>query len=180
MFGLRQLRYSILSVFLMGAIVFLASCSKKDVVEGDPMASAGGLDGGMGEGAPTPPPVTTGGAGDAGMASTDLATIYFAYDSYSLTGEARSALKSNADWLKANPSARVQIEGHCDERGTNEYNMALGDRRANSVRGYLEKMGVSRGNIDTISYGEERPSDPGHDEGAWSRNRRAVFVILSR
>lgn len=180
MFRLSHYKYSLLSIILMGTIVFLASCSKKDVVEGDPMASAGGLEGGTGEGAPVPPPVTTGGAGEAGTASTDLATIYFAYDSYALTSEARNALKSNADWLSANPSARVQIEGHCDERGTNEYNMALGDRRANAVRGYLEKMGVSRSRIDTISYGEERPSDPGHDEGAWSRNRRAVFVTLSR
>ena len=82
--------------------------------------------------------------------------------------------------MKANPSARVQIEGHCDERGTIECNMALGDKRANASRNYLAKLGVAKSRMDIISYGEERPADPGHDEGAWSRNRRAQFVLLSR
>ncbi len=170
-------RYSLLSVILMASVIFLASCSKKDVVEGDPMASAGGMDTG---GSTAGTPVTTGNAGDAGMAATELATVYFAYDSFSLTGEARNVLKSNGNWMKANPSSRVQIEGHCDERGTNEYNMALGDRRANAVRSYLQKMGIEASRIETISYGEERPNDPGHDESAWSKNRRAVFVTLSK
>lgn len=176
--GLSQFRYSILSLVLMGAVVLLSSCSKKDVIEGDAAISPSGMEGGTG-GIENAPPVSTN-PGEAGTPSTELATIYFGYDSYALTGEARNSLKSNADWLKANPNGRVQIEGHCDERGTNEYNMALGDRRANAVRGYLMKMGIDRGRIDTISYGEERPADVGHDESAWARNRRAVFVVLSR
>jgi peptidoglycan-associated lipoprotein len=83
-------------------------------------------------------------------------------------------------WLKANPTAKVQIEGHCDEKGTVEYNMALGDRRANAVKTYLIKSGIEKGRIDTISYGKERPADSGHDEAAWSKNRRAVFILLSK
>lgn len=177
--GLSQYKYSILSLVVLVTVIFLSSCSKKDVIEGDAAINPSGLEAGSGAAVDGAPPVSSGYAGDAGTPSTELATIYFAYDSYSLTSEARASLKSNADWLKANPNGRVQIEGHCDERGTNEYNMALGDRRANAVRGYLTKMGVEKSRIDTISYGEERPSDVGHDEAAWSRNRRAVFVVLS-
>jgi peptidoglycan-associated lipoprotein len=82
--------------------------------------------------------------------------------------------------LKQNGNARVQIEGHCDERGTTEYNLALGERRANAVREFLMKMGIPKSRIDTISYGKERPSDMGHDDAAWAKNRRAVFVITSK
>lgn len=175
---LGHFRYSMVSVFLLGLIVLLSACSKKDVVSDEPVINPSDLD--TAGSADTSGGAMTGNAGDAGLGSSELTTVYFAYDSYSLTSEARNALKNNADWLKQNASARVQIEGHCDERGTNEYNMALGDRRANAVRNYLSRMGVESSRMDVISYGEERPSDSGHDEGAWSRNRRAVFVVLSK
>jgi peptidoglycan-associated lipoprotein len=180
---LRHLRFSVVSVLIMGLVVFLASCSKKDVISDEPVINpSAGLDTSATEGgtAASSGAATTGNAGDAGLGSADLTTVYFAYDSYNLTSEARSALKNDGDWMKNNGSARIQIEGHCDERGTNEYNMALGDRRANAVRNYLNKMGIEKSRMDVISYGEERPSDPGHDEAAWSRNRRAAFVVLSR
>jgi peptidoglycan-associated lipoprotein len=103
--------------------------------------------------------------------------IYFEYDSSALTPESQDNLRDNAKWLEENPDASVIIEGHCDERGSNEYNMALGDRRAKSVKTFLVDLGTAAQRITTISYGEEKPVDPGHDETAWAKNRRAHFVI---
>jgi peptidoglycan-associated lipoprotein len=108
-----------------------------------------------------------------------LATIYFDYDKSDLSDAARATLQANADWLKANPSRVVRIEGNCDERGTVEYNLALGQRRAASVRDYLGGLGVDASRLKTISYGKERPADPGHDDTARAKNRRAEFVIES-
>ena len=93
-----------------------------------------------------------------------------------LRDDARKALDRNVEWLKANPTVRVQIEGHCDERGTEEYNLHLGERRANSVKQYLVKSGLDAARLFTISYGESRPVDPGHSEAAWAKNRRAQFA----
>lgn len=106
-----------------------------------------------------------------------LKTIYFDFDKYDLRPDARATLAANVEWLQANRSWRILIEGHCDERGTNEYNMALGDKRANAARSYLISAGVSPARIRTISYGEERPAVMGHDEEAWAKNRRGAFVI---
>ncbi|OQX62551.1 MAG: peptidoglycan-associated lipoprotein [Desulfococcus sp. 4484_241] len=103
--------------------------------------------------------------------------IHFDFDKATLTSEAREILKRKAKWLEENPDASIVIEGHCDERGTTEYNLALGDRRAKAARDFLVDLGISASRIDTISYGEERPLDPGHNEAAWAKNRRAHFVI---
>lgn len=119
------------------------------------------------------------GAGDAGAALSGLEAVYFAFDSSVVSGTAVDSLKRNADWLRDNPSASIQIEGHCDERGTVEYNLALGERRAAAARGYLVKLGVEKSRMSIISLGEERPTDSGHDESAWSRNRRAEFVATN-
>jgi peptidoglycan-associated lipoprotein len=89
-------------------------------------------------------------------------------------------LRENAAWLKKNPKMKIQIEGYCDERGTAEYNLALGERRANMTKKYLLSLGISSDRISTISYGEERPLDPGHNEEAWGKNRRAHIVVLSK
>ena len=106
--------------------------------------------------------------------------IYFDFDKYDLRTDARATLDRKASFLNQNSSIRVQVEGHCDERGTNEYNMALGERRANAAKQYLTTAGISAGRLSTISYGEERPLDPGHNEAAWARNRRAHFVITGQ
>ncbi len=106
-----------------------------------------------------------------------LQTIYFGYDSSELSDSARRILRNNADWLKAQGDVNVLVEGNCDERGTIEYNLALGERRADSVRGYMTKLGIQRSRVRIITYGEERPVDPGHNESAWSKNRRAAFVL---
>lgn len=109
-----------------------------------------------------------------------LKDVYFDFDRYDIRPQDVPILKENADVLMKNPGYKVQIEGHCDERGTIEYNLALGERRANSVKNYLMTLGLPKGRISTISYGKERPLDPGHTEEAWAKNRRAHTVILSR
>jgi peptidoglycan-associated lipoprotein len=111
-------------------------------------------------------------------AGTD--TVLFAYDSYELDPDARATLTRHAAWLRANPSVRVTLEGHCDERGTREYNLALGDRRANSAKNFLASQGIDVGRLSTISYGKEKPAVDGSDEAAWAQNRRAVTVVMSR
>jgi peptidoglycan-associated lipoprotein len=108
--------------------------------------------------------------------STD---VLFSYNSFTLTEEAKQLLTQKAQWMVEHPELTVQLEGHCDERGTIAYNLALGERRANAVRQYMTALGVSANRITTISYGEEFPLDPGHDEAAWARNRRAHFAILN-
>lgn len=109
-----------------------------------------------------------------------LKDCHFEFDRYDLTVEARRVLADNARVLKKIPNSRIQVEGHCDERGTKEYNLALGERRAASVKNYLVSLGVSSNNISTISYGEEMPVDPRSTEDAWSKNRRSHIIILSR
>ena len=103
--------------------------------------------------------------------------ILFEFDSASLSVEAQEILRAKAAWLRENPRARVIIEGHCDERGTNEYNLALGDRRAFSAKAFLVDLGIDESRLTTISYGEEKPIASGSTEEAWAKNRRAHFVI---
>lgn len=104
-----------------------------------------------------------------------LETIYYDFDKHTLTAEAKASLDKTAQWLSSKPGTRILIEGHCDEWGTNEYNVVLGDRRATSARDYLVSVGVVPELITTLSYGEERPADQGHNEEAWAKNRRAEF-----
>jgi peptidoglycan-associated lipoprotein len=103
--------------------------------------------------------------------------VRFDFDQAVVREDGRKTCQVVAAYLKKNPRAKLLIEGHCDERGTAEYNLALGERRAVAVMNYLVSLGVPKGNLSTISFGEERPLDPGHDEGAWARNRRAHFVL---
>jgi peptidoglycan-associated lipoprotein len=109
-----------------------------------------------------------------------LQDAFFNYDEAGLSGEAQAALTSSANWLKKNAGYNLLVEGHCDERGTEQYNLALGDRRANTVKDYLSTLGVDASRIRTVSYGEERPFDPGHDESAWAKNRRAHLVLVGK
>lgn len=103
--------------------------------------------------------------------------VFFGYDSSTLTPEGMATLESQANWLKSNSSMGITIEGHCDERGTREYNLALGERRASAARNYLVNLGVNASRITTVSYGKERPAVVGSNESAWGQNRRAVTVI---
>ncbi|HXH74411.1 MAG TPA: peptidoglycan-associated lipoprotein Pal [Bacteriovoracaceae bacterium] len=109
-----------------------------------------------------------------------LQTVYFDFNESSLSSGTKDALKNNAEFLKTNATVDVQVEGHADERGGHQYNLALGERRAKAVRDYLVSSGVASKRISTISYGKERPVSEGHDEGAWSKNRRANFVVTAK
>lgn len=103
--------------------------------------------------------------------------VYYDFDSSVLSPEARQTLEAQAEWLKRYPDVRFSIEGHCDERGTREYNLALGERRAAAAKNYLVALGIDEARLDTISYGKERPYALGHDDSAWSQNRRAVSMV---
>lgn len=109
----------------------------------------------------------------------ELLTVHFEYDRYELTPEALDILSANCEALVRHARATIRIEGHCDERGTEEYNMALGYRRAQAVRAYLLQYGIDPSTLSIISFGESRPVDPAHHDRAWGRNRRADFVVLS-
>lgn len=109
--------------------------------------------------------------------SGTLKTIYFDYDKSAISNTSRNTLKENAEWIKQRPGTKVTLEGHCDERGTNEYNMALGARRAKAAAEYLKTLGIPVEQISTQTYGEEMPADPGHNEAAWSKNRRVETVV---
>jgi peptidoglycan-associated lipoprotein len=110
--------------------------------------------------------------------SVNSDTVHFGLDAYDIDSEARSILDSQAAWLQRFPNVRISVEGHCDERGTREYNLALGDRRANSAKNYLSARGIDASRISTISYGKERPAALGSDEASYAQNRRAVTVTL--
>lgn len=109
-----------------------------------------------------------------------LKDVLFEYDSAMLSDTMRATLQENADWLSRYPSVRILVEGHCDERGTVEYNLALGEERARAVRDYLQELGIGSGRMRIISYGKEFPLDPSHNEAAWRRNRRAHLEIIAR
>lgn len=114
---------------------------------------------------------------EASMQVAELQPIFFPFDSAELSPDAQRVLEQNVEWLRANPGVQVQIEGHTDERGTIEYNLLLGERRAKSVKAYLLARGIPDSVLHTISYGEERPLDPNPDEQAYSKNRRAQFLV---
>jgi peptidoglycan-associated lipoprotein len=161
------------------ALIAVAGCSKKRPETLPPAPSE------------TPPPVTqpTTPTGEMGnqvvpgsaadfQQSVTADTIHFDTDQYDIDPQARAILDSQAAWLNKYPNVRVTIEGHCDERGTREYNLALGERRANATKNYLASRGVDPSRMTTISYGKERPVALGSDPASWAQNRRAVTVVL--
>jgi peptidoglycan-associated lipoprotein len=117
---------------------------------------------------------------DDGMKALQENNIYFDFDNYDLKPEAQETLNQDAAFLKANPDITIQISGNCDERGTVEYNLALGERRAKAAQDYLVSMGITKERLSVISYGKEKPIDPGHDEEAWAKNRNDQFVIMKK
>jgi peptidoglycan-associated lipoprotein len=164
------MRLQILSVLAAGLL--LAACSSDEPVETASTQGAGST-------------TQTGAAstGNVGPGSVEDFTqnvgntVYFGYDRYDLTAEAQSQLQKEAAWLQQYPQHTLTIEGHCDERGTREYNLALGERRANSVANYLTALGIDKSRISTISYGKERPICTDSNEACWSQNRRGVTAI---
>ena len=177
-------------VAALGLIVSLGACGGKKRLP----AAAGGETGGPGTGASGMPSGSEGAdvnrVGSESTTSTDftpsdpetgeggpLADIHFEFDQAGLTDEAKGILEKHAVWLQAHRDARVTVEGHCDERGTVEYNLALGERRANAARDYLVSLGVAGPRLQSSSFGKEKPLDPASNEAAWARNRRAHFAV---
>ncbi len=170
---------SSVTLVALSLTLLLAGCAKEEPAP--PMADA--------QQSRTTPPAPSGpgpGAGaGAGVTSAAIAAIqdqdiYFDFDKYDLRPDARATLDRKVSAMNQASTVRAQIEGHCDERGTNAYNLALGERRANAAKQYMVTAGVSAGRLSTISYGEERPADPGHNEAAWAKNRRAHFVVTGQ
>jgi peptidoglycan-associated lipoprotein len=132
---------------------------------------------------PQPPRVTPPPSGPLAGSKADFAVkatdrVYFDYDAYNLDSDDQRSLASQIAWLKQFPSTRVEVQGHADERGTRDYNIALGERRAQSVKSFLVAQGIAETRIQTISFGKDKPLDPGHDEAAWSRNRNAFTNVI--
>lgn len=174
-------------VTLGSALLLIAACSSspdatQGTTAGGPGAAGAGMGGeagisssALGSGSGAPGNVAPGSQQDLEVNVGDR--VFFAFDSSSLDAKAQETLDHQAAWLLQFPDLTVTIEGNTDERGTREYNLALGERRANAVKTYLVAKGVPAGRIQTISYGSERPADPGHDESAWALNRRAVTNV---
>ncbi len=177
-------------ILCCGALV-AGGCAKKELVKGEE-APAAGQPAVTAPSAPSAPsaPVkeekvreqgvkeTTAPAAAASAQQEELATVYFDFDSFILTAPARATLTKNAEAMQKNSSMKIRIEGNCDERGSDEYNLALGEKRAKAAMNYLTTLGIPADRLSIISYGKEKPADPGHDEAAWSKNRRDDFVIL--
>lgn len=153
----------------MGTLFFLimamatASCSMHDVAPDELILTDTGM----------PRGISPLNQDEARVERVDLKTVYFDYDKYTLKSQAIKALKENLAWLKTNPTANLQIEGHCDERGTEEYNFNLGEKRANAVKNYLVSAGISHSRISVVSYGASRGG-----KSTWSKNRKAVFIVI--
>ena len=154
--------HSIRFVLIVAVVLSCASCSR---FGRGGAGSPDDLDYGMGEGNIP-----------LAEAGSELADVHFAFDSATLSESEKATLQQNGQWLMDNPGQKVVVEGHCDERGTAEYNLALGERRAQSVFDYLRSLGVKSSQVSTVSYGEEVPLDTGHGEAAWAKNRRAHFA----
>ncbi len=167
----------LLIIGLIGLMVLISGCGKKPA---PPVEQPQVVDTTTPPPPPPTPPPTPPPAPVQQIKETDFQIVYFDFDKYNVRGDQRAALDQNATILRDNPKVVIKIEGHCDERGTVEYNLALGDRRASAVKKYLTDLGIPADRIETISYGKERPAVMGTGEEVWSKNRRAAFRILSQ
>jgi peptidoglycan-associated lipoprotein len=199
----RSAHVTIASLLVLGVVV--AGCAKRPATTAAaapaPTAAATTTPGaGSGSGVVAPAPVAPGGTSGAGAATAtpstaapaarpspaeftateNLRDVYFDFDKYDIRPPDAKTLDTNATWLKSNPNHLVLIEGHCDERGTNEYNLALGERRAKSTMNYLVSQGIQASRITIISYGEERPVCTQKNDECWAKNRRAHFLVKAR
>lgn len=164
-----------ISVAMLCVVVAASGCGKKSMQEPPPVATPEPV-----TTAPTPAPPPRPEPTPAPAPRVELADVYFDYDSAELRADARTTLTENGRQLVASTGTTILIEGHCDERGTVDYNLALGERRAVAAKSFLESYGVDGSRMQTVSYGENRPLSPGHDEAAWAQNRRAHFVVEGR
>lgn len=183
----KKIVINVMAVLFLSAMMLTVSCAKKSV-EVDPSAgieNQGAQDGLSAEEIARQKALEEERLREEAMRKAlaaekekfEMENIYFDFDSSELTPDARMLLKEKADFLTRNSGLTVTVEGHCDERGTTEYNLALGERRAQAAKRYLQDLGIADFRLNTISYGEERPAVQGNDESAWSKNRRDHFVI---
>lgn len=164
------------SLIIATALIALSACAKKRVdLPPEPIGTRSTGDGAQQSAQPTGP--TPGSQADF-VANISADRIFFDTDKFDVDAEDQDVLRSQAQWLSKYPNKRVTIEGHADERGTRDYNLALGERRANAAKNFLASLGVDAARISTISYGKERPDALGSDEASWARNRRAVTVTV--
>jgi peptidoglycan-associated lipoprotein len=160
--------------FAFGTMLTLNSCAKKQIGTGEMAKPAPAPAPAPGQ-APAPSPMPKG--MDQEIRAFEAEGIYFDFDKSEIKPEAKAVLEKKAAWLRANPSYKVKIEGNCDERGTVDYNLALGDRRAKAAQKYLNALGISMDRMSTISYGKEKPICTEHNEKCWSKNRRDDFKL---
>ncbi|MFZ2225321.1 MAG: peptidoglycan-associated lipoprotein Pal [Candidatus Deferrimicrobium sp.] len=184
--GSRFWKWAVLALSI--AALVAVGCAKKQTVKSEG-AQGAPSPGAVGEApvkeapappvevAPATPPAAAPGVAVTEERPSQFDDVRFDFDKSEVKEDGRRTCQVVADYMKKNPRASLQIEGHCDERGTAEYNMALGERRAAAVMSYLVSLGVPKGALSTVSFGKEKPMDPGHDEGAWAKNRRAHFVL---
>lgn len=187
-------RATTLTIILLLFAIAAAACSKKTPPVARPAPPPADIAGGEATPPPSPPepvteptivpampedPIDTRSLDDLNRDSP-LQPVFFALDSAELSPEAQATLQANAEILRKYDSWQITIEGHCDERGSAEYNLALGERRARAARDYLVSLGIPATRLRTVSYGKEFPFDPGHNEEAWAKNRRAHFVITGK
>ena len=170
------MRFSLVTTF--AAALLLAACStppeEASTTSGSGTSGTGTTSSSGTQGSTIPGPA----AGSQEDLTVEVGDrVFFDFDQFSIRADQRGTVEALAAWLDTNPSVTLSIEGHCDERGTREYNLALGERRANSVRDYLVALGVNPARLSTVSYGEERPAVLGSNDSAWAQNRRGVFVV---
>ena len=179
----KRSKSRVMTVILLAAALLVAACSSKPPVQPDAGAQAGANGpaaagaGAAGAGASASGAEEEAAGPQAGVLAVRV--VYFDFDSAEIKGQGVEVVAAHAKYLAANPATHVRLEGHTDERGSREYNIGLGERRAQSVRRALMLQGATDGQISTVSYGEERPVDPGHDEAAWAKNRRVEIVYLA-
>lgn len=171
---------------ILWLVVVVAVVLSSGMVGCKKRAKGAGAGNGLGEFGQALGPLDGAGYGPGAMNPDDLVSVasqfeavYFDYDSAQIAGSERAKLEEIADYLRANAGIGLIVEGHCDERGSNEYNLALGERRAQAVRAYLIGLGIPADGIRTVSYGEEQPASFGHDESSWRQNRRATFGLYN-
>lgn len=161
---------------MFAAVLLLAACETTPSGEGG--AGGSGATASTGSTASTGPTGLTTKLGSQEDLVVNVGDrVFFDFDKYSLKGDARKTLQRQASWLKKYPANTITVQGHCDERGTREYNLALGERRANSIKNYLIALGINPNRIKTLSYGKERPAVAGSNEAAWAQNRRGVTMV---
>ncbi len=181
------------ALFVCLGLLSAAGCAKKDFVKKDEMVPQAAVtkqaenssakpvsDDGQLSGRQAKEETPSSSTGSAGQLKSALDSIYFSFDSSNLDSPARETLSRTYESLKQQPGIKVRIEGNCDDRGSAEYNLALGEKRAKAAKKYLSAMGIADKRLSTISYGKEKPVDSSHDEAAWKKNRRDDFVIVSK